>query len=452
MEEVHLGYRTESFSPFVHTVREIGRDQYDLNVEMTLIRGVEDAERDLVGGEIDVIIGQHYTPFVSKLTGHHLTWLAVAQNRRDYKLVTRPDIRSLAELRGKPVARAKNYCLGINQQIVLNRMGLEGEVTEVLDENRGTKSMLDLLAKGDVAGAFVDVPGDIEANRRGFVVHEETPALDIIAEQFTNKNRMLGRLEVNAVPEGRDWRIERLRIVNPESTFALDGVWHVSLAQPRTQVNLRLETSDIGKLLTRLGYPEGVRRGISKLEGALNWSGSPYDFDYPSLTGNLVLEAAKGQFVKLEPGIGKLLGILSLQALPRRIALDFRDVFSEGFTFDEIVGAVKINRGIASTDSFRMQGPPARIMMSGEVDLARETQKLSVRVTPHVSDTVSIAGALIGGPIAGVAAFLAQKMLKDPLDQAVSYEYGVTGTWADPIVSRIERQASSAPTQQSTPE
>jgi len=181
MEEVHLGYRTESFSPFVHTVREIGRDQYDLNVEMTLIRGVEDAERDLVGGEIDVIIGQHYTPFVSKITGHHLTWLAAAQNRRDYKLVTRSDIRSLAELRGKPVARAKNYCLGINQQIVLNRMGLEGDVTEVLDDNRGTKSMLDLLAKGDVAGAFVDVPGDIEAKRRGFVVHEETPALDIIA-------------------------------------------------------------------------------------------------------------------------------------------------------------------------------------------------------------------------------------------------------------------------------
>jgi hypothetical protein len=108
MEEVHLGYRTESFSPFVHTVREIGRDLYNLNVEMTLIRGVEDAERDLIGGEIDLIIGQHYTPFVSKITGHHLTWLAVAQNKRDYKLVTRPNVRNLNELKGKPVARAKN--------------------------------------------------------------------------------------------------------------------------------------------------------------------------------------------------------------------------------------------------------------------------------------------------------------------------------------------------------
>lgn len=280
----------------------------------------------------------------------------------------------------------------------------------------------------------------------------DLPALDVIAEQFINKDKQLGRLELNAASEGSEWRIDKMRITNPESTFTLDGAWQPRLMQPRTQVNLKLETSDIGKLLTRLGYPEGVRRGTAKLEGALSWNGAPYDFDYPTLTGNLVLDAAKGQFVKLEPGIGKLLGILSLQALPRRITLDFRDVFSEGFSFDEIVGPVKINRGIASTDNFRIQGPPARIVMSGEVDLAKETQNLKVRITPHVSDSVSIAGALLGGPIAGVAAFIAQKVLKDPLDRAVSYEYGVTGSWSDPKVNRIESRASAPQAQQSTPE
>jgi uncharacterized protein (TIGR02099 family) len=290
------------------------------------------------------------------------------------------------------------------------------------------------------AAASGTVPVQETASRQKDV---ELPALDITAEQFINKDKLLGRLELVAIPEGRDWRIEKLRIVNPESTFTLDGVWQLGSAPPRTQVNLRLEASDVGKLLTRLGYPEGVRRGTSKLEGALAWNGAPYDLDYPSLTGNLVLEASKGQFVKLEPGIGKLLGILSLQSLPRRISLDFRDVFSEGFTFDEIVGAVKVNRGIASTENFRIQGPPARITMSGEVDLARETQKLRMRITPHVSDTVSIAGALVGGPIAGVAAFLAQKILKDPLDQAISYEYNVTGTWSEPNAVRIERPTAS---------
>ena len=213
---------------------------------------------------------------------------------------------------------------------------------------------------------------------------------------------------------------------------------------PRTQVHLRLETSDIGKLLARFGHPEGGKRGAAKLEGALSWGGPPYEFDYPTLAGNLVLDAAKGQFVKLEPGFGKLLGILSLQALPRRIALDFRDIFSEGFAFDEIVGAAKINRGVASSENFRIRGPSARIIMAGEVDFTRETQKLKVRITPHVSDSVSIAGALIGGPIAGVATFLAQKMLKDPLDELASYEYSVTGSWSEPNVTRVEQQAAGA--------
>ena len=280
----------------------------------------------------------------------------------------------------------------------------------------------------------------------------DLPALDVTAEQFINKDKLLGRLELAAIPEGRDWRIEKLRIVNPESSFNLDGLWQLGTTPPRTQVNLKLEAADTGKLLTRLGYPEGVQRGASKLEGAVSWNGAPYDLDYPSLTGDLALEAAKGQFVKLEPGIGKLLGILSLQSLPRRITLDFRDVFSEGFAFDEIAGSAKIAHGVATTENFRIQGPAARVTMSGEVDLARETQQLKVRITPHVSDAVSIASVILGGPITGAAVFLAQKALRDPLDQLVSYEYNVTGGWADPNVTRIERKASPAFPQEFMPE
>ena len=163
------------------------------------------------------------------------------------------------------------------------------------------------------------------------------------------------------------------------------------------------------------------------------------------------LKSGAGQFLKIDPGIGKLLGVLSLQALPRRITLDFRDVFSEGFAFDGIVGSVKIDRGIAHTDNFRIAGPSARVIMTGDVDLARETQKLRVRVTPHLSEGVSIAGALIGGPIAGVAAFLAQKILKDPIEQLVSFEYNVTGNWSDPHVAKAERTAVHQSTGDSGP-
>ncbi len=267
----------------------------------------------------------------------------------------------------------------------------------------------------------------------------ELPALDVVVDEFQLGERALGKLELQATPQQRDWRIDRLRLTNAESTLNLDGTWQAWLTQPGTQVNVRLDVSDIGKFLTRLGYPEGVRRGTAKIEGSLAWLGSPQRIDYPTLSGNFVLDAAKGQFVKLEPGIGKLLGILSLQSLPRRISLDFRDIFSEGLAFDEIVGAVKVVKGVVSTDNLRITGPAARIVMSGQVDLAKETQALRVKVNPQLSDTVSVAGALIGGPVAGIAAFVAQKLLKDPLDQIASYEYDVTGNWADPQVNKVER-------------
>jgi uncharacterized protein YhdP len=187
-----------------------------------------------------------------------------------------------------------------------------------------------------------------------------------------------------------------------------------------------------------------VRGGNAKIEGRLAWSGSPQEFDYPTLSGDFVLEAAKGQFVKLEPGIAKLLGILSLQALPRRITLDFRDVFSEGLAFDSIRAPVAVVRGVASTEALRIESPSARVLMSGDVDLARETQKLRVRVSPHVAEGVSIAGALLGGPVAGIAAYLAQKILRDPLEQLISFEYQVTGAWSEPQVTRTERPAAAA--------
>lgn len=272
----------------------------------------------------------------------------------------------------------------------------------------------------------------------------DLPALEVIAEQFLLAGKALGRLELAATPDGRDWRIERLRIASPDGVLAVDGVWQNWLARPQTRVKVRFDVADAGRMLTRLGYPEGIRRGTAKIEGTLAWNGSPQKIDYPTLTGNFMLDSSKGQFVRLEPGIGKLLGILSLQALPRRITLDFRDIFSEGFAYDQIVGVIGVNRGVATADNLRIEGPSARVQMSGEVDLARETQKLNVKVIPSIGDSVALVGGLIGGPVAGVGVFLAQKILKDPLDQFVSYEYAVSGTWSEPAVTRVQR-AYSAP-------
>ncbi|MCC6534926.1 MAG: TIGR02099 family protein [Burkholderiales bacterium] len=265
----------------------------------------------------------------------------------------------------------------------------------------------------------------------------EYPALDLVVEDFHHKARALGRLELLAVPDGRNWLIERLHIRNADGQLSADGTWQWQARIPHTQMNFRLEVGDIGKFLARMGYAEGVKGGTATLGGTLTWTGAPQDLDYPSLAGNITVEARRGQFAKLEPGIGKLLGILNLQALPRRVALDFKDVFSEGFSFDTIGGTLRVQRGIGTTDGFRISGPSAKIVMSGEVDLVRETQKLRVRVTPIIGDSVAAATALLGGPVAGLGVFLAQRLLNDPLGQLIAYDYAVTGTWSDPAVNKI---------------
>lgn len=298
-------------------------------------------------------------------------------------------------------------------------------------EGRGqVRARLAYLAIPDAAPAKLGVPMEATKER-------EFPALDVIVENFSVKQKKLGKLELQAVQSGDDWRIDKMNISNPDGSLQMSGMWQGWRRRPRTQANLHLEVQDMGKLLTRLGYPQAVKRGTARLDGRLSWNGSPHDIDYPSLAGNLKLDAGDGQFLKIEPGAGKLLGLLSLQSLPRRLTLDFRDIFSEGFAFDSISGGVRIEHGIAHSDDLKLDGPAAKVRMQGETDLAGETQNLKVKVSPKLGEGVSVAGAFLGGPVVGVTAWVAQKLLKDPIDQIASYEYSVTGTWDNPNVVKI---------------
>ena len=262
----------------------------------------------------------------------------------------------------------------------------------------------------------------------------ELPGLDVVAENFTLRGKKFGRLELLAANEASAWRIEKMSIANADGAFGADGVWKGG----STQLNFKLDVNDIGKMLERLGYVDAVKRGTARLEGRVSWNGAPTQIDFATLDGSLAFEAAKGQFNKLEPGVGRLLGILSLQSLPRRITLDFRDVFSEGFAFDSITGKASLVRGTMSTQDLLIQGPAARILMSGEVGIPAETQNLRVRVQPALGETVAT-GTLLVHPAVGVAAWIAQKILKDPLGQIFAYEYAVTGSWNDPKVEKIQQ-------------
>jgi uncharacterized protein YhdP len=96
-------------------------------------------------------------------------------------------------------------------------------------------------------------------------------------------------------------------------------------------MNFRLDIADAGSLLARLGMKDVIRRGKGKIEGQVGWQGSPLSPDYPSMVGQLNLSVESGQFLKADPGIAKLFGVLSLQSLPRRALPGFPRRLQRGF-------------------------------------------------------------------------------------------------------------------------
>jgi uncharacterized protein (TIGR02099 family) len=261
----------------------------------------------------------------------------------------------------------------------------------------------------------------------------DLPALDIIADQLIVGGNDLGRLELVAVNKVLDWRIEKLVLKGPESTLTADGVWQSWRLQPRFSVNIAgLEVSDVGKYLERMGYPEAIKDGKATLKGSLSWAGSPRSIDYSTLTGHLDLRAEKGQFSKAQPGAGRLIGIISMP-----LTFDARELLGRGFAFDAVSCDLDITNGTMSTKNFRMEGPSAKVNMSGSVDLVKETQDLRARVEPSVGESTSLVVAAIN-PLWGLGALLLQKILKNPLGEALSFEYHFTGTWAAPKVDRLK--------------
>ncbi len=277
---------------------------------------------------------------------------------------------------------------------------------------------------------------------------QELPSLDIAAEEFVLADRSLGRLSLQATTGGSPtlptWHLNNLRIENPDALLQASGVWEPPRPGEarKTRLDYRLEVSNSGELLSRYGMKNVIRDGAGLLSGSLSWDGSPIGLQKDTLAGHTDIKLGKGQFLKTDPGLAKLIGVLNLQFLPRRLSLDFSDVFAEGFYFDEIEGALVIDRGQARTDGLIMKGVQARVRLKGEVNLASETQKLEVEVRPELNAGVaSLAYAALANPALGLTTFLAQLLLRRPLEDIFTYNYDVNGTWADPQV--IERRAQT---------
>lgn len=287
---------------------------------------------------------------------------------------------------------------------------------------------------------------------------QSIPALDIVVDELELRGKQLGRVEVEAVNRAvgdrgavaREWRLNRFDVIAPEAVFRATGSWLPAQAHSantsgtrRTVMNFQFDIENSGELLARWGMKDVVRRGKGQMQGQVAWDGSPLSLDYASLSGAFKVNMQGGQFLKADPGLAKLLGVLSLQSLPRRLALDFRDVFSEGFVFDYFRGDVRIEQGIAYSDNLQMKGVNAAVLMEGQADLYRETQDIRVVVVPEINaGTASLIAAAIN-PAIGLGSFLAQFVLRKPLMEAATQEFHIDGSWVEPRIRRSDGKAAT---------
>jgi len=260
------------------------------------------------------------------------------------------------------------------------------------------------------------------------------PVIDAVVDDFTYHGNALGKLEFHISQFEKDILLNHFNLSNSDGTLQVNGKWGASPSQ--THLIAKLKLNNVGNVLGRSGYPNSIKNGNGTLDCDLVWPGAPSAFTLAALSGQMNLKMKKGQFLKLDPGAGKLLSVLSLQSLPKRITLDFTDVFSQGFEFDDIDGDAQVRNGVLTTDDFKINGSSAAVILSGQVDLNRETQQLRVRVMPTIGDSVSLL-AFAAGPMVGAGVFIANKLLSDPLDKLVSFEYNVSGSWIDPKVEKV---------------
>ena len=263
------------------------------------------------------------------------------------------------------------------------------------------------------------------------------PGLSLHAQAFGVGSRRLGRVdaEVSADPLG-------LRLVSFASAgdgFTLEGSggWLVGPEGTITRIALNLSSSDVATTLEGLGIGAFLDGESADVTASVYWPGAPSGHWMDHVGGDVAVHVEKGSMLDIDPGAGRVVGLMSVAALPRRLALDFRDVFNKGFAFDEIGGDFTLIDGNAYTDNLKLSGPGAEIGLVGRTGLRDRDYQQQAVVTAEPGNVLPTVGGLLAGAGVGAALLIFTQIFKEPLKGIGRASYCVTGTWDDPQVERI---------------
>ena len=268
------------------------------------------------------------------------------------------------------------------------------------------------------------------------------PGLRLQAKEFGFGQRQLGAVEAEVVADPLGLRMVSVTSQGESFNIEASGSWLEGAGGSTTRVAATINSNDVAKTLSELGMDLVIEGEMADLSASVYWSGPPTGSWLDHLNGDVGLRVETGSLVEIDPGAGRVVGLMSIAALPRRLALDFRDVFNKGFVFDEITGDFNIIDGNAYTNNLKMAGPGAEIGLVGRTGLRERDYRQQAVVTAEPSNMLPTVGGILGGPGVGAALLIFTRLFKEPLRGIGRASYCVTGPWAQPEVERISGNES----------
>ncbi|MDN5849210.1 MAG: TIGR02099 family protein [Nitrococcus sp.] len=239
--------------------------------------------------------------------------------------------------------------------------------------------------------------------------------------------------------------LEAMNLNGPALKASAVGRFSAKGQHGRSSVDIKVTSNNTGNALALFGFAQAIRNGTASARAQLQWPGTLLDFGPASVTGDVRFTIRDGSLLQVQPGAGRIFGLLSVASLPRRLVLDFSDLFGKGLAFDRIKAHFRLENGTAHPKVFYIDSPAARIEVSGPVDLVTRSYDQTVTVMPNVSLAVSLLGGLAGGPLAGVVLFVTQTLLQSSIEQLVQARYRITGSWQQPRVKGTGQTGGEMP-------
>jgi len=288
---------------------------------------------------------------------------------------------------------------------------------------------------------YLKLAGFEEGREKEIPDPRRIPALQVNCGQLVFSGVDFGEMSMRVEPIEGGLRLRRLDLHSEVQQLHASGDWILSEGGHRSAFKFDLRGDDVGKVLKAWGYAVNMEEGELRARVNAAWDGAPGQFSLERMEGTLGIKIFDGRLLDIEPGVGRVFGLLSLQTLPRWLTLDFADLFKKGFSYENIKGDFKLKGGMAHTENLRMDGASAKIEISGRVGLKQHDYDQLVTVTPKLTASLPVAGALAGGPAAGAVLWVADKLFGKKVNKLSSTQYSVVGSWEEPVVTRLGKKA-----------